>query len=107
MRTTTDARAHPVAAVMAPKKTIEKKPAGAKKPLKGYMKFAQERRPSLKTEQPDLTFGEVRHAQVSLRSCLLDDDRYRGPPGWQGAWCRVARHVGRRQEEVRLSVHQP
>ena len=46
---------------MPPKKSIEKKekPAG-KKPLSGYMKFAQERRPKLKAEQPDLTFGEVR-----------------------------------------------
>ena len=30
-----------------------------KKPLSGYMKFAQERRPTLKAEQPDLTFGQV------------------------------------------------
>ena len=43
---------------MAPKKSIEK-PAGKKK-LSGYMAFAQARRPGLKAEKPDLTFGEVR-----------------------------------------------
>tara|TARA_B110001452_G_scaffold256096_1_gene249129 strand:- start:726 stop:917 length:192 start_codon:yes stop_codon:yes gene_type:complete len=40
---------------MPPKKAIEK--SGGKKKLSGYMKFAAERRPSLKEEQPDLTFG--------------------------------------------------
>ena len=44
---------------MAPKKSIEK-PKGEKKKLKGYMAFANERRPTLKEEQPTLTFGEVR-----------------------------------------------
>lgn len=43
---------------MAPKKTVEKK--GGKKKLSGYMAYAKERRPSLKEEKPDLTFGEVR-----------------------------------------------
>ena len=41
---------------MAPKKSIDK----PKKKLSGYMAFAQERRPSLKVDKPDLTFGEVR-----------------------------------------------
>lgn len=40
---------------MAPKKTI------GKKKLTGYMAYAQERRPTLKKEKPNLTFGEVRH----------------------------------------------
>jgi len=42
-----------------PKKTIEKEEKKPKKPLSGYMKFAQQRRPTLKEEKPDLTFGEV------------------------------------------------
>ena len=33
------------------------------RPLSGYMKFAQERRPKLKAEKPDLSFGEVRRPQ--------------------------------------------
>ena len=48
---------------MAPKsKTagIAKKASGGKKKLSGFMKFSQERRPTLKAEKPDLTFGEVR-----------------------------------------------
>ena len=49
---------------MPPKKTggVEKKEpkAGGKKPLTGFMKFSAERRPTLKAEQPDLTFGGVR-----------------------------------------------
>lgn len=39
-----------------PPKTIEKK-SGGKKKLTGYMAYAAKRRPSLKEEQPDLTFG--------------------------------------------------
>ena len=50
---------------MAPKKTVEKK--GGKKKLSGYMAFAQERRPTLKEEQPDLTFGEVGARPPSAR----------------------------------------
>eukprot|EP00900_Chrysochromulina_parva_P002108 jgi/Chrpa1/11899/Chrysochromulina_OHIO_Genome00016657-RA len=46
---------------MPPKKTggVEKKEpkAGGKKPVTGFMKFSAERRPTLKAEQPDLTFG--------------------------------------------------
>ena len=38
---------------MAPKKD------GEKKKLSGYMLFAQQRRPTLKEEKPDLTFGET------------------------------------------------
>jgi hypothetical protein len=34
--------------------------AGGKKPVTGFMKFSAERRPTLKAEQPDLTFGGVR-----------------------------------------------
>eukprot|EP00966_Prymnesium_polylepis_P048852 1130687-Prymnesium_polylepis.1 len=58
--------APPCCRAMAPKKSIEKKPAGGKKPLSGYMKFAQERRASLKEEQPSLTFGEVGNGSSSL-----------------------------------------
>lgn len=53
---------------MPPKKTVEKK-SGGKKPLSGYMKFAQERRPTLKEEQPDLTFGEVRGMDTIIPPC--------------------------------------
>ena len=41
---------------MAPKKSIDK----PKKKLSGYMLFSKERRPKLKSEKPNLTFGEVR-----------------------------------------------
>ena len=44
---------------MAPKKSIEKPKAAGKKPLSGFMKYCQERRPALKKEQPDLSFGGV------------------------------------------------
>ncbi|KOO29370.1 nucleosome binding protein [Chrysochromulina tobinii] len=48
---------------MPPKKTggVEKKEpkAGGKKPVTGFMKFSAERRPTLKAEQPDLTFGGI------------------------------------------------
>ncbi|EOD20010.1 hypothetical protein EMIHUDRAFT_208774 [Emiliania huxleyi CCMP1516] len=50
---------------MAPKsKTagIAKKASGGKKKLSGFMKFSQERRPTLKAEKPDLTFGELAKA---------------------------------------------
>ena len=43
---------------MAPKKSIEK----PKKKLSGYMLFSQERRSKLKSEKPNLTFGEVRES---------------------------------------------
>ena len=47
---------------MAPKKSIEK----PKKKLSGYMLFSQERRPKLKSERPNLTFGEVRETAPSI-----------------------------------------
>ena len=40
---------------MAPKKSIDK----PKKKLSGYMLFSKERRPKLKSEKPNLTFGEL------------------------------------------------
>ena len=49
---------NPQTLTMAPKKTIEK--PKEKKKLSGYMAYAQKRRPGLKSEKPDLTFGEVR-----------------------------------------------
>ena len=38
----------------------EEPKARGEKPLTGFMKFSAERRPTLKAEQPDLTFGGVR-----------------------------------------------
>jgi len=56
------------------KKTVEKKSAGKKK-LSGYMKFSQERRPGLKTEQPDLTFGEIGKALGAEWKALSEADK--------------------------------
>ena len=47
---------------MAPKKSIEK----PKKKLSGYMLFAKDRRPKLKSEKPNLTFGEVRNSRATV-----------------------------------------
>jgi len=58
---------------MAPKKTVEKK--GGKKKLSGYMAFAQERRPTLKEEQPDLTFGETGKALGAEWRAMSDSEK--------------------------------
>ena len=87
---------------MPPKKTggVEKK-SGGKKPLSGYMKYAQERRESLKKEQPNLTFGEVsakrnamgrrvRACDTSSHPLLLHANLIpppTSPTGRQDAWC--------------------
>ena len=51
------------------------KPAGVKKPLSGYMKFAKDRRPALIKEQPSLSFGEVGKALGAEWSKMSDAEK--------------------------------
>eukprot|EP00629_Pelagomonadales_sp_RCC1024_P011692 CAMPEP_0119266672 /NCGR_PEP_ID=MMETSP1329-20130426/5084_1 /TAXON_ID=114041 /ORGANISM="Genus nov. species nov., Strain RCC1024" /LENGTH=65 /DNA_ID=CAMNT_0007266561 /DNA_START=55 /DNA_END=252 /DNA_ORIENTATION=+ len=61
---------------MAPKEKKEKaKKDGPKKPLKGFMLFSKEKRPEVKKDFPDLTFGGIGKKLGEMWRGLSDDEK--------------------------------